>query len=106
MQTAMKAINAERSRRGLVTCEIGIGIHCGEVLHGFIGSSDRLEFTVIGDAVNKTSRYCDCAQAGEILISPRLYEHAWRIIEADSVSISAKHGEQFAAYRVARLIAT
>jgi adenylate cyclase len=100
MQAAMASINAERARRGQTTCAIGIGIHCGEVLHGFIGSPERTEFTVIGDAVNKASRYCDGAQASEILISPKLYEQTWRIIEADSWAMPTKHEGNLCAYRV------
>jgi adenylate cyclase len=100
MQSAVATINRERERRGLATCEIGIGIHCGEVLHGFVGSPERTEFTVIGEAVNKASRYCDGASANEILISPKLYEQTWRIIQADSLLIPTKHEGNLTAYRV------
>ena len=61
MQSAMAEVSEQRKRRGQVTCTIGIGVHCGEVLHGFIGSNDRMELTIIGEAANWTARYCDGA---------------------------------------------
>jgi adenylate cyclase len=100
MQSAMSVTNAERRKRGLTTCDIGIGIHCGEVLHGFIGSPDRMEFTVIGDVVNKATRYCDSAKAGEILISPKVYEYIWRMIQAETCNISTKHEGILPAYKL------
>src|SRR6201999_301591 len=74
MQLAMRKVNEKRTGRRLPTLEVGIAIHCGRVLHGFIGSEERVEYTVIGDAVNKTSRYCDGAGPGEIIISPELHQ--------------------------------
>jgi len=102
MQAAMTDLNETRARRGDVTCQIGIGVHCGEVLHGFIGTAERMEFTVIGDAVNRTSRYCDGAGPGEVLISPEVYELVWRQVEAERTSIPTKHEGDLPAYRVVK----
>src|SRR6185437_262693 len=38
MQKTMETVSARRNASGLKTCRIGIGVHTGEVLHGFIGS--------------------------------------------------------------------
>jgi adenylate cyclase len=100
MQDAMRRVNDRRRANGEVVCEIGIGIHCGEVLHGFIGAAERLEFTVIGDVVNKTSRYCDQAPAGQILISPQVFEHVFRAVQTEPVTITTKHEGELKAYRV------
>lgn len=102
MQEAMRARNAARAGRGQVTCEIGIGVHCGDVLHGFIGAAEQMEFTVIGDAVNMAARYCDGAAGGEILISPEVHQRVWRLVETEPVSVETKHEGRLSAYRVTR----
>jgi adenylate cyclase len=104
MQQKMAELNSKRESAGETVCHIGIGIHCGEVVHGFIGMTERMAFSVIGEAVNRTARYCDGAKAGEVLISPELYEHVWRIIRhAEPATINAKFDEQFSAYRIGEL---
>ena len=100
MQSAMGAISDKRRQRGQATCRIGIGVHCGEVLHGFIGSNDRMELTVIGEAANWTSRYCDGAAGGEILISSALHQHLWRHVDAEFTTIQTKHEGPLGAYRL------
>ena len=103
MQQAMAEVSRRRSSRGDPVCQIGVGIHTGEVLHGFIGSQDRMEFTVIGDTVNRAARYCDAAKGSELLISPEVHERVWKLTEAEQISISTKHEGDFLAYRVNRL---
>ena len=100
MQEVMQQVSQWRAARGDVTCQIGIGVHSGEVLHGFIGSPDRMEFTVIGDAVNLAARYSDGAKGSEILISPEVHQRVWRMISAEKVSIATKHEGELSAYRV------
>jgi class 3 adenylate cyclase len=103
MQQSMERVSARRQARGDTVCQIGIGIHMGEVLHGFIGSQERMEFTVIGEPVNRASRYCDGAKAAEVLISPEIHERVWKLVSAEPVSIATKHEGDLQAYRVTRI---
>ena len=52
----MDAANEQRSAAGLPPIGFGIGLHVGEVMYGNIGGANRLDFTVIGPAVNLVSR--------------------------------------------------
>ncbi|MEM6847777.1 MAG: adenylate/guanylate cyclase domain-containing protein [Pseudomonadota bacterium] len=56
MITAIKTWNNSRAAEGLEPIHLGIGVHCGDVVVGNIGDAQRLEYTVLGDAVNVASR--------------------------------------------------
>jgi adenylate cyclase len=71
---ALVKMNAKWKERGRPELKIGIGINFGEVFAGNIGSNRRLEYTVIGDAVNVAKRLCDTAGPNEILISEPFFK--------------------------------
>jgi adenylate cyclase len=102
MQEAVQKLNAARKERNQPTCEIGIGVHSGDVLHGFVGTQERLEFTVVGDAVNRASRFCAAAGANEIIVSSEFLKHVWRDVEVESRDVPTKHEGTWAAFRVLR----
>ena len=56
MQKELKLLNTELAKENLPTINIGIGINTGEALVGNMGSNQRFDYSVIGDAVNLASR--------------------------------------------------
>jgi adenylate cyclase len=100
MQAASAAAMKSRLERKMEICEIGIGIHCGEALHGFIGNAERLEYTVIGEPANLASRYCSAAAKGEILVSPEIHAHVFNKFTLERTEIPTKHEGTIVAYRI------
>jgi adenylate cyclase len=62
-------LNSRRDAERLPTTHMYVGLHMGEVFFGNIGSKDRLDFTVVGPAVNETSRIAAmCRSADQPLL--------------------------------------
>jgi adenylate cyclase len=66
---SLARMNGERREAGRPVINAGLALHVGEVLYGNIGTRDRLDFTVIGHAVNLVSRIEHfCAEAGHQMV--------------------------------------
>ena len=61
--------NRQRIERNQSPLAIGIGIHTGPLVAGYVGSSKALSYTVIGDTANTSARLCGIALAGQIIVS-------------------------------------
>ncbi len=74
MRSRMSAVSARRSEEGRATTDVYLGLHVGEAFYGNIGSEDRLDFTVVGPAVNEVSRIAALCRSIEkdVLISAAL----------------------------------
>lgn len=95
MRQALAALNQLRESRGQVPLKIGIGLHRGDVISGTIGSMERMEYTVIGDAVNQASRIESATKAFgcDLLLSDSLAEivqNEFIVQEAGIVEVKGK----------------
>jgi adenylate cyclase len=85
----LEALNRDRSSRGLPVTTAYLGLHIGDVFYGNIGSQDRLDFTVVGPAVNEVSRIaalCGSIEQ-EVLVSTAFCAAAAPEDRADFVSV-------------------
>jgi adenylate cyclase len=70
MQAKMAELSADRPSWNL---SVGIGVNSGEVIMGAMGSRERMDYTVLGDAVNLAARLCSHAGRGQTLVSSTTY---------------------------------
>jgi adenylate cyclase len=91
-QAALSEENRRRQDAGLARIDYGLALHVGDVMYGNIGSDTRLDFTVIGPAVNLTARIESmCRQLGRPLLLSADFVRAARI-SADSLGAFALKG--------------
>jgi adenylate cyclase len=91
-QAALMEENERRGKAGLPRIEYGLALHLGDVMYGNIGSDTRLDFTVIGPAVNLTARIESmCRELGRQLLLSSAFVKAGGIA-AKSVGTFALKG--------------
>lgn len=78
MHAAQHAVNQHWAAIGLPAFELGIGLSTGDVAAAFLGSEERAEYTVVGDAVNLCQRLQQFAASGQTVVS----EPTWDLLTA------------------------
>jgi adenylate cyclase len=89
MRRHVRELNDRRGGEGRPTTSVYVGLHIGEVRYGNIGSVDRLDFTVVGPAVNETSRIASMCRSVDrpVLISSAFSEALPAYKRRDLVSV-------------------
>ncbi|MDA8963079.1 hypothetical protein N9F42_02955 [Pseudomonadales bacterium] len=88
-------INEKREDKGLNRINLRVGVNSGLMQAGILGSEYRMEYTVVGDAVNLASRLCDAAQPGEALVSESVYNNGFYTeVKAENAGLVAVKGKE------------
>lgn len=85
--------------------DVGVGIATGPVVVGAVGSSDRSELGILGDAVNIAARLVTHAGPGEILMTGAVYDSVAALLQSELTTQSAVRGRsgQLEIYRMSLL---
>ncbi len=71
----VEVMNRQRTVNGEPAVEFRIGVNSGTMLAGNMGSAERMEYTVVGDAVNLASRLSHAGQPGEVILTEEMLNH-------------------------------
>ena len=91
---ALGRFNRKRSEVGVPPIGVGIGIHTGELVAGYVGSSKALSYTVIGDTANTSARLCGIADAGQIVVSESTYARLGSRFEVEELPPAKLKGKE------------
>lgn len=100
MRDAVRDLNLKRVQNGGNIWHLKVGVNLGTVFHGFVGTSERMNFSVVGPGLVRAKGFCRGAENGEVLIGPELYQKVFKIVEADRSTVSHKELGDFHCYRV------
>jgi adenylate cyclase len=98
--------NRRRLELNQPTLAVGIGIHTGPVVAGYIGSSKALSYTVIGDTANTSARLCGIAAPGQILLSEATLGKIAGKFEAEELAPAQLKGKEkpFRVFNLKRML--
>jgi adenylate cyclase len=89
LQERLALLNHRRARDSLPVTEVYVGLHCGEVFYGNIGGRERLDFTVVGPAVNEVARIAAMCRSAErnVLVSQDFADAMARLERGRLISV-------------------
>jgi adenylate cyclase len=94
MGEVLGQFNRRRMEQDRAPLAVGIGIHTGPLVAGYIGSSKALSYTVIGDVANTSARLCSVALAGQIVISETTMEALGGRFELEELAPAKVKGKE------------
>lgn len=83
---------------GIPEFQVGIGVNAGDAVVGSIGTTSRMEYTAIGDAVNISSRVCGIARPNQVLITDAVLDKVmgrFRTVSLGAVQLKGKSRQVF-----------
>jgi adenylate cyclase len=86
--------NRDRMADGKPSLAVGIGIHTGPGVVGYVGSSKALSYTVIGDTANTSARLCATALAGQIVVSEATMSRLGGRFEFEEIPAQSLKGKE------------
>ena len=90
MLLVVDLLNDERARLGQPTLGLSVGVNTGDVVVGHVGGESRVQYTVIGDAVNVAKRLQGLAHAGEVVAGGRTVELAGEELAIERVHVRGR----------------
>ena len=105
IQLAQVALNERWEAAGLPAFDLGVGLSTGLVAAALIGSAERAEYSLVGDAVNLAQRLQQFAAPGETVLSEATYTALSRLPEAERLGPAPVKGrrEPVTAFRIPAL---
>jgi adenylate cyclase len=94
MGDELGAFNRRRLERDQAPLAVGVGVHTGPLVAGYIGSSKALSYTVIGDVANTSARLCSVALAGQIVISEMTLDRLNNKFEVEELAPAKVKGKE------------
>ena len=86
--------NRQRIADGKPPLAVGVGIHTGPGVVGYVGSSKALSYTVIGDTANTSARLCASALAGQIVVSEATASRIAAQFELEEIEARSLKGKE------------